>query len=65
MSKLGDFLSKVGFHIETQRSQIDLVCGMDVSEKTKHRVNYKGKLYFFCSDGCKSHFEIDPEKYLA
>lgn len=65
MTKLGEFLSKVGFHIEAKGSQIDLVCGMDVSESTKYKVNHKGKLYFFCSDSCKSHFEIDPEKYLG
>ena len=65
MTKLGKFLSKVGFHIEAKGSQIDLVCGMEVSENTQYKAYYKKNLYFFCSDNCKGHFDIDPEKYLV
>ncbi len=31
----------------------------------KHRFAYKGQYYFFCSAGCRTRFEGDPEKYLA
>ncbi|MCF2522123.1 heavy metal translocating P-type ATPase [Bradyrhizobium sp. G127] len=31
----------------------------------KHRFAYKGQDYFFCSAGCRTKFEADPEKYLA
>lgn len=65
MSKLENFLSKVGFHLEAKGSQIDLVCGMEISEESSYKVKYKNKKYFFCSEGCKSHFEMDPEKYIG
>lgn len=43
----------------------DLVCGMDVDEKTaKNKSEYKGQTYYFCSPGCKRDFDKDPEKYL-
>ena len=45
---------------------IDPVCGMTVTIATaKHRFAYKGQDYFFCSGGCRTKFEGDPEKYLA
>jgi len=44
----------------------DLVCGMEVDEKTaKYKTTYKGKTYYFCALGCQKTFEANPEKYLA
>ena len=44
---------------------IDPVCGMTVDPETaKHRADYKGKTYYFCSGGCKTKFEANPDKYL-
>src|SRR5262245_19374068 len=44
----------------------DPVCGMDVDPHTaKHRTEYQGRPYYFCSAGCKAKFEQNPEKYLA
>lgn len=44
---------------------IDLVCGMEVDEKTaKFKTKYQGKTYYFCAPGCKITFEEDPEKYI-
>ncbi|MDH8281653.1 YHS domain-containing protein, partial [Klebsiella pneumoniae] len=44
----------------------DPVCGMTVDPASaKHRFAYKGQYYFFCSAGCRTRFEGDPEKYLA
>jgi YHS domain-containing protein len=44
----------------------DLVCGMDVDEKTaKYTTTYKGKTYYFCAPGCKKVFEENPEKYVG
>ncbi|CAN5138078.1 heavy metal translocating P-type ATPase [soil metagenome] len=44
----------------------DPVCGMTVDPATaKHWFAYKGQGYFFCSAGCRTKFEADPEKYLA
>ncbi len=44
----------------------DLVCGMDVDEKTaKYKTTYKRKTYYFCAPGCKKTFEANPEKYIG
>jgi len=43
----------------------DLVCNMDVNEKTaKWKTDYQGKTYYFCAPGCKSEFEANPQKYV-
>ena len=44
----------------------DLVCNMDVDEKTaKYKTLYKGKYYYFCAPGCKKAFEANPQKYIS
>ena len=44
---------------------IDPVCKMQVDEKKAPAKSlYKGKLYYFCTAGCKKAFDADPEKYL-
>jgi len=44
----------------------DPVCKMEVDEQTaEHRLEYKGKTYFFCAAGCKKAFEENPEKYIG
>ena len=43
----------------------DLVCGMNVDEKTALRSEYKGQTYYFCSPGCKRSFDKEPEKYVG
>ena len=46
-------------------SQKDPVCGMTVDPHTaKHRASHGGHSYYFCSAGCKTKFEADPDKYL-
>lgn len=43
----------------------DLVCGMDVDEKTAAGTSeYKGQTYYFCSLGCKKAFDKEPENYV-
>ncbi len=42
----------------------DPVCGMSVEETTPYRSLYRGKVYYFCSQGCKKEFDADPAKYL-
>jgi YHS domain-containing protein len=45
---------------------IDPVCDMEVDEKTAQwKSEYQGKTYYFCSPGCKSSFDKDPQKYLG
>jgi Cu+-exporting ATPase len=42
----------------------DPVCGMEVDEHKAAEKAYKGQTYFFCSPGCKTAFDKDPEKYV-
>ena len=43
---------------------IDPVCGMKVKEKDIAS-EYSGNKYYFCSDGCKTNFDANPEKYTG
>jgi len=53
-------------HREAQAGgAVDPVCGMTVDPATaKHRADYHGDTYYFCSAGCKTKFAAAPEKYL-
>ena len=31
----------------------------------KHRADYRGHPYYFCSAGCRTKFAADPQKYLG
>jgi len=43
----------------------DPVCGMTVDPHTaKHRHEYQGRTYYFCSAGCRTKFAAEPAKYL-
>lgn len=45
---------------------IDPVCKMTVDEKTARlKIEFKGKMYYFCAPGCKKAFEDNPTKYLG
>jgi Cu+-exporting ATPase len=44
---------------------IDPVCGMRVDPYAKKpSYDYRGHLYHFCSEGCRSKFAADPARYL-
>jgi len=40
------------------------VCGMEVEESTSLKTMYRGKVYRFCSDGCKNAFTANPNEYI-
>jgi len=43
----------------------DPVCGMEVDPKTtRWSMEYRGAVYYFCSEKCLSDFAADPDKYL-
>ncbi len=43
---------------------IDVVCGMEIDEKTaKWKSEYMGKIFYFCGPLCKMEFDEHPEKY--
>jgi YHS domain-containing protein/TusA-related sulfurtransferase len=44
----------------------DPVCGMSVKlAGAKYTYDYMGTTYYFCSEGCKTAFSKEPDKYLA
>jgi len=44
----------------------DEVCGMTLrAENAAGRVEHSGRAFFFCSDGCQSLFQEDPDRYAA
>ncbi len=44
----------------------DPVCGMSVDPATsKHHLEHAGLTHHFCSAGCRTKFQADPEKYLS
>jgi len=52
-------------HTETKASVRDPVCGMTVDPATsKHRFDYRGETFYFCSVGCRTKFAADPASYL-
>jgi Cu+-exporting ATPase len=51
-------------HEMAEGSAIDPVCGMTVDPHTaKHRADYRGHSYYFCSAGCRTKFVAAPAKY--
>jgi P-type Cu+ transporter len=44
----------------------DPVCGMEIdAEKAAAKVEYQGKTYYFCMEGCRDKFQADPAKYAS
>jgi Cu+-exporting ATPase len=44
----------------------DPVCGMSVEAATsRHRFDYRGETYHFCSAGCRTRFAAQPGPYLS
>lgn len=45
---------------------VDPVCGMEVDPRPAAGTSqYRGQTYYFCSTGCKTTFDKDPEKYVG
>ena len=46
--------------------KLDPVCQMPMDQHPiSDTITYQGKLYGFCSSGCKEAFAAEPEKFLA
>lgn len=43
----------------------DFICGMQITAGVADTANYNGKVYGFCSTGCKEEFKKNPAAYLA
>ena len=44
---------------------IDVVCGMEVDPDTPLRVTHDGRLFVFCSEGCRARFLESPQTFLG
>ena len=54
----------VGLCEKKKHMQKDPVCGMMVDEKkTKFTSEHEGRVFYFCSPGCKQKFDVDPHRY--
>ena len=43
----------------------DPVCGMTVDEATaKFTSDYKGEIYYFCNQRCKTAFDKAPDRFV-
>ncbi len=52
-------------HADGSANVRDPVCGMSVDPATsRHRFDYRGETFHFCSAGCRTKFAADPKKYL-
>src|SRR6266568_3120612 len=55
-----------GGNMSEESPAIDPVCGMNVDPASaEHRSVHDGQTYYFCSSGCKEHFDKDPAKFLG
>jgi Cu+-exporting ATPase len=61
-------MTEVEIHMETEQKEVlkDPVCGMSVEPATaKHRAEYGGETYYFCSAGCHEKFIAGPGRFLG
>ena len=43
----------------------DPVCGMNVDSTSAHHTQYAGRTIHFCSSGCLTTFQANPERYIS
>ena len=50
----------------TNETFLDPVCGMEVTPETAaESLEHGAQTYYFCSPGCRTLFEMDPDKYVT
>lgn len=42
----------------------DIICLMEVDEKTKLKVEYNNNIYYFCSEHCLEKFMQNPRDFI-
>ncbi len=51
--------------VQNRAGALDPVCGMRVDpDRAAGKSTYMGETYYFCSPGCKTKFENNPERFL-
>lgn len=44
---------------------VDPVCGMEIEEsEIADTADYRGRIYYFCSTGCRQTFEENPAEFM-
>lgn len=57
--------SKEDRSVSQPATAVDPVCGMTVNpDETSRLFEYQGTTYYFCSPGCRTAFERDPQIYV-
>ena len=57
---------KIELTLQQLSATVDPVCKMSLEQHViSDTTTYEGKLYGFCSSGCKEDFLKDPTKYVA
>jgi len=52
--------------VEEKQVTIDPVCGMEVEPKSAYsKVEYEGRIIYFCSTACEEKFKKNPSKFSA
>lgn len=55
----------IGSDVAGKHINVDVVCGMDIiEERSKHQYEFRGTMYYFCSQPCLKHFSDYPERYV-
>ncbi len=58
--------TKMDVSVDMLATNMDPNCGMKLTtESIKDTAVYEGKLYGFCSSGCKESFQKDPQAKLS
>jgi uncharacterized membrane protein YraQ (UPF0718 family)/YHS domain-containing protein len=63
LNVLGTIVFCALFWLTLRRGVTDPVCGMKIDRAKAFTASFGGRTYYFCSEGCRSTFEADPERY--
>jgi uncharacterized protein len=60
LNVLGTFVFAGLLYLTVRRGATDPVCGMPVDRSRALTAEYGGRSFYFCSEQCRSQFELDP-----
>jgi uncharacterized membrane protein YraQ (UPF0718 family)/YHS domain-containing protein len=60
---IGSLVFAILFGLTMRRGVTDPVCGMKVDRAKALQLEHAGRTFHFCSEGCHSEFEADPDRY--
>jgi YHS domain-containing protein len=63
LNALGLVVFTALFYLTMRRGATDPVCGMKVDKSKALRLEYAGRMFYFCSEQCLNEFRSNPERY--